>query len=98
MLRHRRRFLPPQDIEELVQDVLVSLHAVRATYDPKRPFLPWLAAIARNRLADSARRYARRAANEVVAGNLPVPFADEQAKMPMDAYGDPEALRSAIEG
>ncbi len=97
MLRHRRRFLQPQDIEDLVQDVLLSLHAVRATYDPKRPFLPWLAAIAGNRLADGARRYARRAANEVAVENLPVTFADEGAKMPMDAYGDPEALRHAIE-
>lgn len=97
MIRYQRRFLQPQDIEDLVQDVLLSLHAVRATYDPKRPFLPWLAAIARNRLADSARRYARRAANEVAAENLPVTFADGGAKMPTDAYGDPEALRHAIE-
>jgi len=98
MMRHQRRFLQPQDIEDLVQDVLLSLHAVRATYDPKRPFLPWFAAIARNRLADSARRYARRAANEVVVENLPVTFGDDETKMPMDAYGDPEALRHAIEG
>lgn len=97
MIRHQRRSLQPQDIEDLVQDALLSLHAVRATYDPKRPFLPWLAAIVRNRLADSARRYARRAANEVAAENLPVTFADEQAKVPMDAYGDQEALRHAIE-
>ena len=70
MMRHQRPFLQPQDIEDLVQDVLLSLHAVRASYDPKRPFLPWLAAIARNRLADGARRYARRAAKEVMAENL----------------------------
>jgi len=97
MMRHQRPFLQPQDIEDLVQDVLLSLHAVRATYDPKRPFLPWLAAIARNRLADGARRYARRAASEVGAENLPVTFTDEETKMPTDAYGDPEALRHAVE-
>jgi RNA polymerase sigma factor (sigma-70 family) len=60
--------------------------------------LPWLAAIARNRLADSARRYVRLAANEVVSDNLPVTFADETANIPTDTYGDPEALRHAIEG
>jgi RNA polymerase sigma factor (sigma-70 family) len=97
MVRHHRRFLQPQDVEDIVQDILLSLHAVRATYDPKRPFLPWLAAIARNRLADSARRYARRAASEVGAQNLTVTFADEETKLPMDAYGDSEALRHAIE-
>jgi len=45
-IRHRRRTLQPQDIEDLVQEVLLSLHAVRATYDPSRPFVPWLMAIA----------------------------------------------------
>jgi RNA polymerase sigma factor (sigma-70 family) len=97
MILQQRRFLQPQDIEDLVQDILLSLHSVRATYDPQRPFLPWLAAIARNRLADSARRYARRAAKEVMAENLPVTFADDGANMPPDVYGDPEALRHAIE-
>jgi len=97
MVRYRRRFLQPQDVEDLVQDTLLSLHAVRATYDPKRPFLPWLAAIARNSLADSARRYARRAAKEVASDTLPVTFADEAANIPLEVYGDPEALRRAIE-
>jgi hypothetical protein len=38
MVRYQRRFLQPQDIEDLVQDTLLSLHAVRATYDPKGRF------------------------------------------------------------
>jgi DNA-directed RNA polymerase specialized sigma24 family protein len=65
VIRSQRRFLNADDIEDLVQDVLLSLHAVRATYDPRRPFTPWLMAITRNRLADGARRYGRRAAHEV---------------------------------
>ena len=62
MVRRQRQFLPAADIEDLVQDVLISLHAVRATYDPGRPFMPWLMAITRNRLADGARRYVRQKA------------------------------------
>src|SRR5215831_3928717 len=96
MMRHQRPFLQPQDIEDLVQDVLLSLHAVRATYDPKRPFLPWLAAIARNRLADGARRYARRAANEVVSDRLPETFPGEETNTLVDRYGDSEALAQAM--
>src|SRR6516162_7486361 len=42
IVRAQRRFLKIADIEDLVQDVLLSLHAVRATYDPRRPFMPWL--------------------------------------------------------
>src|ERR1700680_329321 len=59
IVRHRRAFLEHADVEDLVQDVLLSVHAVRATYDVTRPFIPWLLAITRNRLADAARRYAR---------------------------------------
>jgi len=60
VVRNRRRFLQAADIEDLVQDILLSLHAVRKTYDPGRPFLPWLIVIIRNRLAGSARRYSRK--------------------------------------
>lgn len=94
-LRGQRRFLAAEDIEDLVQDVLLSLHAVRATYDPARPFMPWLMAIARNRLADSARRHARRS-HEVQTGEMPVCVSDEGSDIDRDVYHDPEALRQAI--
>ncbi|MGX5803589.1 sigma-70 family RNA polymerase sigma factor [Bradyrhizobium sp. Arg314] len=50
----------PSDVEDAVQDILLSLHAVRRTYDPARPFGPWLTAIARRRLIDRLRRQGRR--------------------------------------
>jgi RNA polymerase sigma factor (sigma-70 family) len=58
-LRHR------DDIEDVVQDILLTVHQVRATYDPGRPFKPWLIAIARRRMIDRFRRSARISANEV---------------------------------
>jgi RNA polymerase sigma-70 factor (ECF subfamily) len=54
------RKVPPGQVDDLVQDVLVSVHAKRASYDPARPFLPWLAAIARYRWVDHLRRVYRR--------------------------------------
>jgi RNA polymerase sigma-70 factor (ECF subfamily) len=95
-IRRRRRFLQPQDIEDLVQDVLLSLHAVRATYDPTRPFLPWLMAIAHNRMVDGTRRQVRRNANEVTVDELPETFADAGTNGTGETYGDPEALRQAM--
>ncbi|PYS56263.1 MAG: RNA polymerase subunit sigma [Acidobacteria bacterium] len=97
IVRRQRRFLGADDIEDLVQDILLSVHAVRATYDPQRPFMPWLLAITRNRLADSARRYARGAAREVHVENFAVTFADDRANTDIDTYGDSQALRQAIE-
>lgn len=97
MVRRQRNFLPAADIEDLVQDVLISLHAVRATYDPGRPFMPWLIAITRNRLADGARRYARQKANEVNVDEYPVTFPEAGANADSEQYRDPEALRQAIQ-
>lgn len=96
VIRRRRSFLPAEDIEDLVQDVLLSLHSVLATYDPERPFFPWLMAIARNRLADSGRRHARLNANEVTVGELPETFRDAAANKGAEAFADRESLRQAM--
>src|SRR5437588_10517166 len=92
----RRPFLQTEDIEDLVQEILLSVHAVRLTYDPKRPFIPWLLAITRNRLADGARRYARSTAHDVQVENLAVTFAADSANPNMERYGDLEELKEAI--
>ena len=47
-------------VDDVVQDTLMTLHAARATYDPARPFLPWLSAITRRRAIDRLRRAGRR--------------------------------------
>jgi len=55
----RRTGLSPEDCEDAVQDVLMTIHTIRHTYDPARPFGPWLVGVTRNRLADRLRRRAR---------------------------------------
>lgn len=82
------------DLDDVVQDVLLSIHSVRQTYDPARPFMPWLIAIVRNRMADAARRHARRTAHEVAVEFLPETFSDDATNL--DGIGDPEMLRRAI--
>ena len=52
------------ETEDTVQDILLTLHAARHTYDASRPFGPWLLAIAKRRIADRLRRLGRRAAAE----------------------------------
>ena len=52
------------DLEDAVQDVLMTVHAIRQTYDPKRPFGPWLVAIAHRRIIDQLRRQTRRRSRE----------------------------------
>lgn len=55
-----RRGLPGEAlVEDVVQDVLLTIHRVRHTYDPAKPFSPWLAAIATRRTIDAIRRRRR---------------------------------------
>jgi RNA polymerase sigma-70 factor (ECF subfamily) len=61
--RYLRRFIarrvPAADVEDVLQEILLSIHKARHTYDGKRSILPWISAIARYRLADYLRgRYA----------------------------------------
>jgi RNA polymerase sigma factor (sigma-70 family) len=93
---NQRRFLQDADIEDLVQEVLLSVHAARGTYDPARPFMPWLLAIVRNRLADAARRYGRRSATKQALEQSSVTFSPEAANMQTEEIGDSKALRHAI--
>lgn len=95
-VRKHRRFLQAADVEDLVQEVLLSLHAVRQTYDPGRPFLPWLLAITHNRLADAARRHGRRSARELAVDGVEVTFGAESTNTEGADRGSSQALQQAI--
>jgi RNA polymerase sigma-70 factor (ECF subfamily) len=98
LVRARLHFLQPTDREDLVQDILLSLHAARATYDPRRPFMPWLVSIARHRMVDRARRHSRLWANEVLVDEFADSIADGASELPDSEYGDPEQVRQAVKG
>jgi RNA polymerase sigma-70 factor, ECF subfamily len=51
---------PPDQAEDIVQDILLAVHLKRQTWKPDAPFAPWLFAIARNKLIDALRRRGRR--------------------------------------
>lgn len=76
LVRGRAPWMNVHDREDMVQDILLALHAARATWDPTRPFLPWMVTIARNRMADHARRYARRAGFDIRTEDLSGVFSD----------------------
>jgi RNA polymerase sigma-70 factor (ECF subfamily) len=79
----RGKLASAADMDDFVQDCLLSLHQARATYQPGRPVLPWLQAIARNRLSDALRRTYRRRDVEAqghdpeLLENIPQPASDE---------------------
>ncbi|MNQ84633.1 RNA polymerase sigma factor CarQ [compost metagenome] len=54
-------------VEDVVQDVLLTVHRVRHTYDPGCPFLPWLMAITQARAIDALRHRGRNQRRETDA-------------------------------
>lgn len=52
-----KRLSHASDIEDIIQDILLSVHKARHTYDGARPFAPWLFAIAQYRLLDYLRKH-----------------------------------------
>jgi RNA polymerase sigma-70 factor (ECF subfamily) len=53
--RYYARRLPSSMIDDAMQDALIAIHEKRHTYDPSRPFGPWLSAIARYKWIDRLR-------------------------------------------
>ena len=63
--RYFRRRVPPHQLDDLVQEVLMAVHNKRDTWDSERAFLPWLAAIARYRWVDHLRKVYRTEADQL---------------------------------
>ena len=88
----RKRLADPQEIEDVRQETLIALHRARHSYEPSRPFEPWLSAIARHILADHARRRLRASREVLVAvppetataddGTAELRFAQALARLP----------------
>lgn len=54
-------------VDDVVQEVLLTVHRARQTYDPARSFSAWLCAIAQRRAIDALRRRGRQDRREVFA-------------------------------
>lgn len=66
LLRETARLLRPflskrlsfdSEVDDLLQEILISIHKARHTYDGNRPYKPWVYAIARFRLQDYLRMH-----------------------------------------
>jgi RNA polymerase sigma-70 factor (ECF subfamily) len=89
------------EAEDAVQDALLTLHQVRHTYDPGRPFKPWLATVARRRILDRMdgvrRRALRHAPIEAAEHVASETFGADPAKEHVRGL-EAEELRAAVAG
>ena len=96
VITRQRGFAGHADVEDLVQDVLLSVHSVRATYDASRPLMPWVLAIVHHKLVDGARRYARTARREVGLDDMGVTIAEPATNPDQGRADDVEPVQEAV--
>jgi len=92
----RRQHMPADQVDDIVQDALLSIHRVRHTYDPSRPLMPWLAAIAQRRALDGRRRRVRVETFEVAAPELLETFPDLSANNQVEVNDEHNWLRRSV--
>ena len=90
-----RRHRDPSDVEDAVQDILLTVHAIRHTFDPTRPFGPWLVTIANRRFIDRLRRQGRRRGRETPLMPEHETFSEPQANL--EEGSDRHELEKAID-
>ncbi len=61
----RRSFTNEQIAEDVVQEILIAFHKAKHTYNPEKPFKPWIAAIIRFKIIDHLRKSYRIKEREV---------------------------------
>jgi RNA polymerase sigma-70 factor (ECF subfamily) len=98
----RRRLADPEEAADVLQDVLLALHRARHTYDPARPFEPWLFAIVHHTVIDHVRRRKRVARVEILPDDQLPEVAAPEAVGASDLLDDalarlPPAQREAFQ-
>lgn len=85
--------LPQADAEDIVQETLLAIHLKRHSYDPARPVMAWVQAIARYKLVDAMRR--RAGARQIPIDDVVESLAAE-ATEPAPQAGDVERHVAAL--
>jgi RNA polymerase sigma-70 factor (ECF subfamily) len=75
----RRRCGSEEEAEDVAQDVLLTVHRIRHTYEPGRPVKPWLTAITVRRAIDATRKRSRVRTREIFDEHAYETFSDPQA-------------------
>jgi RNA polymerase sigma factor (sigma-70 family) len=96
----RRCGLAADAADDVVQDVLITIHRARATYDPRRPFDAWLRVIAERRAIDQLRRARRHGGRELHAPLAFEAHVDESADPArgLDQAADAGRVSAAVAG
>jgi RNA polymerase sigma-70 factor (ECF subfamily) len=91
-----RQHRDARDVEDSVQDILLTIHTIRHTYDPARPFKPWLVAIGRRRIIDRLRTNRRSRLRETELSAEHETFSADETNI-HEAQSESRVLHEAVE-
>lgn len=96
----RRLLGQDQDVEDVAQEILIIVHDIRHTYEPGRPFKPWLSTIATHRCIDQLRRRTRRLRHEIAEDGAldAVPSSREGPEEQIAREQSDRVLHAAVDG
>ncbi len=94
----RHRGIQADRVDDVTQDVLLTVHRARQAYDPSRSFSAWLCAIAQRRAIDAMRRRGRQDRREVHAPLDYENHADTVTERPGESAGRAHWLQAAVDG
>jgi RNA polymerase sigma-70 factor (ECF subfamily) len=96
----RRQGVDGAAVDDVVQEVLSSIHRARHTYDPSRSFMAWTTTIAQRRAIDILRRASRHSSREAHAPIAYENYAEPgmEPDRPLDEAERARALGEAIAG
>jgi len=95
-----KRVTDPDRAEDVVQEVLLSIHKNRHTYDPALPFGPWMGTIAQRRTMDWLRKHYRQDGQEVLVDEYPETFlagGANEVEQDVLAFDDVDRLHQALD-
>ncbi len=80
----RRRVRDQTEVEDVCQEALIAVYRSRQTYQPARPFEPWLFAIVRNVTAEYLKRQSQKSGWQEPMDAVPEIMVEDDASLALE--------------
>ena len=96
IIKRQRATTSGSDREDLLQEVLLKVHAAKASYDSGRPFMPWLKTIVMNQTIDFMRKQRSQRALAGLSDDIAGQVVDDSARNAFNRYEAASTVRKLV--
>jgi RNA polymerase sigma-70 factor (ECF subfamily) len=95
LLRYGTKFLrAPEDVEDIVQDVFVSVYQSIQSFDPMQKFSPWIYRVAHNHFVNAIKKHSR---NPLTLLDFDILLSHTVHEDPLQAEKDRKEMKEMID-